>query len=84
MGEDKLHYAFYGGCCFQGADVRFADMLEQVMGRLDAELHVLEEAVCCGSGVIEERSELTSLALRGIAQLTEIQSRAIAQSVGDL
>jgi ribonuclease PH len=30
-----------------------------------------------------ELGELTSLALRGIAQLTEIQSRAITESAGD-
>jgi len=60
---DKLHYAFYSGCCFQGADARFFDILNQVFDRVDVELHLIEGAVCCGAGVIEERSELTSLVI---------------------
>lgn len=63
MNDGKLHYAFYSGCCFQGADARFYDILRQVFGLIDVELHLMEQAVCCGSGVIEERSELTSLAI---------------------
>ncbi|MCK5719537.1 MAG: CoB--CoM heterodisulfide reductase iron-sulfur subunit B family protein [Thiomargarita sp.] len=61
--ENKLHYAFYSGCCFQGADARFYDILTQVFAKVDVELHLFDEAVCCGAGVIEERSELTSLAI---------------------
>jgi len=61
--DDKLHYAFYSGCCFQGADARFFDILEQVFDKVDVKLHLMPEAVCCGAGVIEERSELTSLAI---------------------
>jgi len=59
----RLNYAFYSGCCFQGADARFFDILQQVFDKVDVELHLIPEAVCCGAGVIEERSELTSLAI---------------------
>ena len=75
MNSDKLHYAFYGGCCFQGADIHWLDILMEVMGRLDVELHTLEQAVCCGSGVIEERSELTSLAINA-------RNMALAEKMG--
>ncbi len=61
MSDNKLHYGFYSGCCFQGADARFFSILQDVFEKVDVELHLIEEAVCCGSGVIEERSELTSL-----------------------
>ncbi len=63
MNNGKLHYGFYSGCCFQGADARFFEILQDVFEKLDVELHLIDEAVCCGSGVIEERSELTSLAI---------------------
>jgi len=63
MKSDKLHYAFYRGCCYQGADIHWLDIVSRVLGLLDVELHVLEQWVCCGGGVIEERSELTSLAV---------------------
>ncbi len=63
MSDNKLHYGFYSGCCFQGADARFFDILRDVFAKIDVELHLIEDAVCCGSGVIEERSELTSLAV---------------------
>lgn len=63
MSDDRLEYAFYAGCCFQGGDARWLEIFEEVMGRLDVGLHVLHDAVCCGSGVLEERSELTSLVL---------------------
>ncbi len=63
MNDNKLHYGFYSGCCFQGADARFFDILRDVFEKIDVELHLIEDAVCCGSGVIEERSELTSLAV---------------------
>ncbi len=59
----RLTYAFYSGCCFQGADARFFDILTQVFGRLDVDLQLIPDAVCCGAGVIEERSELASLAI---------------------
>lgn len=61
--DGYMHYAFYSGCCFQGADARFFDILQQVFGKVDVKLHLMPEAVCCGAGVIEERSELTSLAI---------------------
>jgi succinate dehydrogenase / fumarate reductase cytochrome b subunit len=61
--DGRLHYAFYSGCCFQGADARFFDILCQVFDKVDVDLHVIPEAVCCGAGVIEERSELASLAI---------------------
>lgn len=61
--DGKLHYAFYSGCCFQGADARFFDILQQVFDKVDVQLHLIPESVCCGAGVIEERSELTSLAI---------------------
>jgi succinate dehydrogenase / fumarate reductase cytochrome b subunit len=63
MNDGKLHYGFYSGCCFQGADARFFEILQDVFDKIDVKLHLIEEAVCCGSGVIEERSELTSLAV---------------------
>ncbi len=63
MNDGKLHYGFYSGCCFQGADARFFEILQDVFEKVDVELHLIDEAVCCGSGVIEERSELTSLAV---------------------
>ena len=59
----KKRYGFYSGCCFQGADARFYEILNNVFDRIDVELELIPEAVCCGSGVIEERSELTSLAV---------------------
>jgi succinate dehydrogenase / fumarate reductase cytochrome b subunit len=58
-----LHYAFYSGCCFQGTDARFFDILNQVFDKVDVKLHLIPDAICCGAGVIEERSELTSLAI---------------------
>jgi succinate dehydrogenase / fumarate reductase cytochrome b subunit len=61
--DGKLHYAFYSGCCFQGADERFFDILNKVFDHVDVKLHLIGDAVCCGAGVIEERSELTSLAI---------------------
>lgn len=61
--DGKLHYAFYSGCCFQGADARYFEILQQVFGKVDIELHLMPKAVCCGAGVIEERSELTSLSI---------------------
>ncbi|HIE01589.1 MAG TPA: heterodisulfide reductase subunit B [Thiotrichaceae bacterium] len=61
--DGKLHYAFYSGCCFQGTDARFFDILQQVFDKVDVELHLIPDAVCCGAGVIEERSELTSLSI---------------------
>lgn len=61
--DGNIHYAFYSGCCFQGADARFFDILQQVFDKVDVKLHLMPEAVCCGAGVIEERSELTSLAI---------------------
>jgi len=63
MNDGKLHYGFYSGCCFQGADARFFEILQDVFDKIDVKLHLIDEAVCCGSGVIEERSELTSLAV---------------------
>ena len=73
--DGKLHYAFYSGCCFQGADERFFDILNQVFDKVDAKLHLIEDAVCCGAGVIEERSELTSLAINA-------RNMAAAESMG--
>ncbi len=61
--DGKLHYAFYSGCCFQGTDARFFDILNQVFDKVDVKLHLIPDAICCGAGVIEERSELTSLAI---------------------
>ncbi|MDM8561963.1 CoB--CoM heterodisulfide reductase iron-sulfur subunit B family protein [Candidatus Marithioploca araucensis] len=61
--DGNLHYAFYSGCCFQGADARFFEILEQVFDKVDIKIHIIDDAVCCGAGVIEERSELTSLAI---------------------
>ena len=61
--DGRLHYAFYSGCCFQGADARFFDILKQVFDKVDVDLHLIPDAVCCGAGVIEERSELASLAI---------------------
>jgi succinate dehydrogenase / fumarate reductase cytochrome b subunit len=61
--DGRLHYAFYSGCCFQGADARFFDILKDVFGKVDVELHLIPDAVCCGAGVIEERSELASLSI---------------------
>ena len=61
--SETISYGFYSGCCFQGADARFFDILKEVFAKIDVELELIEEAVCCGSGVIEERSELTSLAV---------------------
>lgn len=61
--DGRLHYAFYSGCCFQGADARFFDILCQVFDKVDVDLHLIPEAVCCGAGVVEERSELTSMAI---------------------
>jgi succinate dehydrogenase / fumarate reductase cytochrome b subunit len=61
--SETIRYGFYSGCCFQGADARFFDILKDVFAKIDVELELIEEAVCCGSGVIEERSELTSLAV---------------------
>jgi succinate dehydrogenase / fumarate reductase cytochrome b subunit len=61
--SETIRYGFYSGCCFQGADARFFDILKEVFGKIDVELELIEDAVCCGSGVIEERSELTSLAV---------------------
>ncbi len=61
--SENIRYGFYSGCCFQGADARFFDILKDVFAKVDVELELIEEAVCCGSGVIEERSELTSLAV---------------------
>ncbi|MBL3527963.1 MAG: CoB--CoM heterodisulfide reductase iron-sulfur subunit B family protein [gamma proteobacterium endosymbiont of Lamellibrachia anaximandri] len=61
--SEKIRYGFYSGCCFQGADARFFDILREVFAKVDVELDLIEDAVCCGSGVIEERSELTSLAV---------------------
>jgi succinate dehydrogenase / fumarate reductase cytochrome b subunit len=75
MNSEKLHYAFYRGCCFQGADIHWLDIVKEVMGLLDVELHVLEQGVCCGSGVIEERSELTSLAINA-------RNMALAEKMG--
>ena len=56
-------YAFYAGCCFQGLDERFLHISVGVLERLGASITVLMDAVCCGSGVLEERSELMSLAI---------------------
>jgi succinate dehydrogenase / fumarate reductase cytochrome b subunit len=61
--SETIRYGFYSGCCFQGADARFFDILREVFGKIDVELELIHDAVCCGSGVIEERSELTSLAV---------------------
>lgn len=61
--SETIRYGFYSGCCFQGADARFFDILKDVFAKIDVELELIEQAVCCGSGVIEERSELTSLAV---------------------
>jgi succinate dehydrogenase / fumarate reductase cytochrome b subunit len=61
--DGKLHYGFYSGCCFQGADARFFKILEDVFAKVDVKLHLIEQAICCGAGVIEERSELKSLAI---------------------
>ena len=44
-------------------DARFFYILRQVFDKVDVELHLIPEAVCCGAGVIEERSEPTSLAI---------------------
>ncbi|NEV62163.1 CoB--CoM heterodisulfide reductase iron-sulfur subunit B family protein [Thiorhodococcus minor] len=59
----RRRYAFYSGCCFQGADARFFDILQQVFDKVDVSLELIADAVCCGAGVIEERSELASLAI---------------------
>jgi succinate dehydrogenase / fumarate reductase cytochrome b subunit len=61
--SETIRYGFYSGCCFQGADARFFDILREVFAKIDVELELIHDAVCCGSGVIEERSELTSLAV---------------------
>ncbi|MCP4450266.1 MAG: disulfide reductase, partial [Planctomycetes bacterium] len=61
--SEKIRYGFYSGCCFQGADERFFQILQDVFAKVDVELELIVDAVCCGSGVIEERSELTSLAV---------------------
>lgn len=75
MNDGKLHYGFYSGCCFQGADARFFEILQNVFDKLDVELHLINDAVCCGSGVIEERSELTSLAVNAM-------NMALAEAMG--
>ncbi len=63
LNDGNMHYAFYSGCCFQGADARFFEILGDVFDKVDVKLHIIAEAVCCGAGVIEERSELTSLSI---------------------
>jgi succinate dehydrogenase / fumarate reductase cytochrome b subunit len=73
--DGRLHYAFYSGCCFQGADARFFDILCQVFDKVDVELHLIPDAVCCGAGVIEERSELASLAINA-------RNMAVAERMG--
>lgn len=73
--DGRLHYAFYSGCCFQGADARFFDILCQVFDKVDVDLHLMEQAVCCGAGVVEERSELASLAVNA-------RNMAVAERMG--
>ena len=71
----RLRYALYAGCCFMGADARWLELLTAVMGRFDVEFEILEQGLCCGSGVIEERSELTSLAINA-------RNLALAEATG--
>jgi len=52
----KFEYGFYPGCCFQGTDARLYDIIEKVLKVLDVRLNLLEGAVCCGAGVLEENN----------------------------
>ena len=50
----ELEYGFYPGCCFQGTDARLYDIIKKIMDVLNVRLNLIEGAVCCGAGVVEE------------------------------
>ncbi len=56
-------YGFYSGCCFQGTDARFYELIEKVLQVIDVQLTLLEGAVCCGAGVLEESDSAKAIIL---------------------
>ncbi len=58
-----LEFGFYPGCCFQGTDARLYEVIEKVLSVLEVKLNLLEGAVCCGAGVLEETDPETAVRL---------------------
>ena len=59
----ERRYGFYPGCCFQGTDARFYSLIEKILSVFGVRLTLLEGAVCCGAGVLEENDPAEAILL---------------------